>query len=302
MLKTNTPIQYGDSHDGVVEFVALTYDNGAIEVGCYLSDDKLKHIIGISSQIGCPSRCTFCELGSEAFTRNLTAQEIYEQVGAMKGILHELQVDISDKPLKVSIAKTGEPLFNPNLVDALDLIAAYNASYKISTVFPDSATIEKNLETLACFATTYTLPIQLQISLLSTNEEQRKSIAGIPVADFYKIRRAGEMWKEKIPNARDINLSIIVSEHTICEVEDIKDIFDPQIFRFRFRPYIPTSNGTIHSLEQISTQRLETIKNRFRQEGYIASDWPTPTQIEQRHNLAANVTRKRWLESFFQKK
>ena len=138
-LKKDLVMQFGDATDGVIEIPALTHDGGLIEVGYYYGDAKPKNIVSISAQVGCPSKCAFCELGAEAFGRDLTAFEMYDQVAMMLRVASQHGIDVDAIDHKVNIAKTGEPLFNRNLLEALELISQLFMSFKVSTVFPQSA-------------------------------------------------------------------------------------------------------------------------------------------------------------------
>lgn len=66
-----------------------------------------KHIICLSTQIGCASGCLFCSTGAKPFIRNLTSVEMMEmarQIKVTERILYE--------PLLVSFMGSGEPLDN----------------------------------------------------------------------------------------------------------------------------------------------------------------------------------------------
>src|SRR3989344_5851526 len=78
LIRKDLIMEFGDGHDGAIEFAGLV-QGGIIEVVYFYGDIKPKNILVLSSQIGCPAQCSFCELGKERFVRNLTADEIYEQ-------------------------------------------------------------------------------------------------------------------------------------------------------------------------------------------------------------------------------
>jgi len=292
-ISSDLVMYYGNIQDGIIESAVVTIDEKVVEVGAYFGDIKPKNIIGISSQAGCASSCGFCEYGSEPFVRDLTADEMLEQVILMQNIMQ--QFGVPDKRIKVSVAKSGEPLFNDNLVEGLERIGETGISYKVSTVFPDSKKVRENLERVSQFGSEYKEPVQLQISVISTSEEYRKGITGIKVASLAEIEKYASKWKEMVPDGRDVNLSFIVSNETPCCVEDIEGILSPELFRLRFRNYVPTQNGNKANLAKVSEKRLEEIKDSFRQKGYFVTDSATPTQNEFKFGLAANVTRNRYL-------
>ncbi len=190
-------MQFGDHHDGTIQIPGLV-TNGVIEISYFYGDNKPKNIIVISSQVGCPAKCSFCELGNEKFTRNLTSLELYDQVLLMLQQADQYQIDIDAAKHKVTIANTGEPLFNRDLVHGLERIAEdLEPSFKISTIVPSGGT--KNFYDLALFASTYQQPVQVQISLISTSETYRSKAAGIKVASFNEIKQAADFWREKNP-------------------------------------------------------------------------------------------------------
>ncbi len=288
--------QFGDRHDGVIEIPALTRDAGVVEIGYYYGDLKPKNIIGISTQIGCPSKCTFCELGAERFGRNLTPVEMYGQVVLMLETASQYGIDVNAVQHKVSVAKTGEPLFNDALVGGLEMIAEFPFSYKISTVFPAAQRCLENFRTAARFAAQSAEAVQMQISLISTSEDYRRKAAGIEVTPLQEICKAGEYWKNLNPYGRKVNLSLILSEDVPCDAQAVSKILSPELFHFRFRNYVPTQNGKNHSLAPITSGRIARIKQEFSEYGYEVTAAATPTAIEQKFSLAANVTRRRYMQ------
>ncbi|MBI4450996.1 radical SAM protein, partial [Candidatus Woesearchaeota archaeon] len=252
-----------------------------------------KNIIDISSQVGCPMQCVFCELGQEKFARNLTAQEMFDQVKLMLSIAEQYGAATAKTPHKVTIAKTGEPLLNPDITQGLEKIAAYGYSFKISTVFPHAC--QKRLEAVADFASHYAQPVQLQISLISASEEYRSKSAGSGAACFDEIRAGAQYWHDKNP-ARKVNLSLILTEDVPCRVQDVKSVFPAELFRFRFRNYVPTKNGDNANLRTMTRERFEQVLAEFRETGYDVNEAATPTPTELRFGLAANVTRRRYLD------
>lgn len=66
-----------------------------------------KHIMCLSTQVGCIGNCYFCSTGTKPFIRNLTANEMREmvrQIAIDQRIFHE--------PLLISFMGSGEPLEN----------------------------------------------------------------------------------------------------------------------------------------------------------------------------------------------
>lgn len=296
-LRKDFVAYFGDKHDGTIQIPVLTKD-GVIETSYFYGDDKPKNIITISSQVGCPARCSFCELGAEKFSRDLSSREMYEQVVLLLQTASQSGIDINTTKHKVTVANTGEPLFNVYLVTSLEEIANLDiSSFKVSTIFPAGNKPRRNIESLTHFAARHPAqPLQLQISLISTSEQYRREAGGIKLASFEEIREAAEYWRGFNRGGRKINLSLILSDQTPCDVNEVYEIFPPELFRFRFRNYVTTENGKRNLLSVIDPGKMEQIKESFTEKGYEVGDWATPTAIEQKFGLAANVTRRRYLQ------
>lgn len=71
-----------DSRDGTRKFLCQLADGRVVEaVGIPFTDGAKPRLTAcISSQVGCPMRCTFCATGKGGFARNLQPHEIADQV------------------------------------------------------------------------------------------------------------------------------------------------------------------------------------------------------------------------------
>ncbi len=295
-ITNNFVMQFGTLKDGVIGFPCVTKDKGIVEVSYFYGEAKLKNIIDISTQIGCPAQCSFCVLEKEQFIRNLSAKEIYEQAILMLKQAKQYGMDIDGIKHKVTIANTGEPLFNNEVVDALKLISDLSVSFKISTIFPAAKKCKQNFEKIASFASNYAEPVQIQVSLLSTDENQRNQIAGIPVASFKELRNAADYWRNINPNGRKINLTFTLTNDTCCCVDDVYQLFPPELFKFRFRPCIVTTNAKENGLLGIDTTKFERIRTDFQEKGYEISNLEVSTPTEKIFGIAGNTMRKKYIE------
>ncbi len=69
-----------------------------------------RHTVCVSSQVGCPLACTFCATGRLGLKRNLTAEEIVEQVLLWNRVLKKLGE--IDRVTNVVYMGMGEPFLN----------------------------------------------------------------------------------------------------------------------------------------------------------------------------------------------
>lgn len=131
----------------------------------------------VSSQVGCPLGCQFCATGKMGFKRNLTADEIVDQV------LYWNQKISPSFIGRIVFMGMGEPFLNwDNLVEALKIINSPDGlnigarKISISTAGVADKIIEfANLDT----------QINLAISLHSANQKYRESI--MPIARQFNL-------------------------------------------------------------------------------------------------------------------
>ncbi|MEE9380750.1 MAG: 23S rRNA (adenine(2503)-C(2))-methyltransferase RlmN [Hyphomonadaceae bacterium] len=79
----------------------------------------------VSSQVGCTLSCTFCHTGTQRLVRNLTAQEIVQQVLIARDELGEWPADRENRKLtNIVFMGMGEPLYNlDNVVEAIETMS-----------------------------------------------------------------------------------------------------------------------------------------------------------------------------------
>ncbi len=294
-VRTDFVQWFGDRHDGAMETAVTAKGGVVVEAGYYFGDDKGKNIVDVSSQAGCPNKCVFCDLGKEKFVRNLTKEEIIDQVRLVLLLAGGYGFDLDNTKHKIDFGKTGEPLLNGAIVPAVEKLAELSFSYKLCTTFPDSRMAYENFRALARFASRHSEPFQPQISLVSTSEAYRRRVIGTNIASFDQLRASAEQWANQNPEGRRINLSIILSEDTPCDVRDVYGTLPPELFNMRIRKYVATAHGRQNGLHTADDARIRRIQESFREKGYSVRDEAMPTAVELRSGLASNVTRRRYI-------
>lgn len=176
------------SKDGMaIKYIQRTTDNYVIET-TYVNHYK-KHIICFSSQIGCNVGCQICYSGiCSKFYRNLTAQEMYDQV---INIIYDLKLD--DKPILFSCMGVGEPLLNyRNVIDAFKMLYHDfpNDKYALATTG-----IKPNLILQLATDLKQIKNFKLTISLHATKDSIRKKI--IPnIVSINELISIGKKYEE----------------------------------------------------------------------------------------------------------
>lgn len=158
------------SRDGTIKFQLALHDGRHVET-VYIPDGD-RHTFCLSTQIGCPLKCTFCFSGTIRFERNLEPGEILGQFLLARSALPE-------PPARSNIVfmGMGEPLLNSEgVLASLEILTdddAFSVSPRRITV--STAGLVDELERFAEKAPT----VGLAISLHATTNEDRDRIMPI---------------------------------------------------------------------------------------------------------------------------
>ncbi|KAG1371707.1 Ribosomal RNA large subunit methyltransferase RlmN/Cfr [Cocos nucifera] len=163
--------------DGTVKILIKLEDNRLIEtVGIPVEDDKgsFRLTACISSQVGCPLRCSFCATGKGGYSRNLKQHEIVEQVLAIEELFRH-------RVTNVVFMGMGEPLLN--LKSVLEAHRCLNKDVQIGQRMMTISTVgvPNTIKLLA----SYKLQSTLAVSLHAPNQELRQTI--VPSAKSYPL-------------------------------------------------------------------------------------------------------------------
>jgi len=194
-LSKNYPIQ-----ELKAEKILTSKDGQTIKVLFVLRDDLkiesvlMRHIDGrrtvcVSSQVGCSIGCRFCATGQQGFKRNLSADEIVEQVLFFARFLRTKPTEdgplSTEKVTNVVFMGMGEPFLNyDNVLEAIKILndkEGFNLGARhisISTIG-----ITEGIEKLA----KEKLQVNLAISLHASDDELRTKL--MPINKKYPIEK-----------------------------------------------------------------------------------------------------------------
>jgi len=214
----------------------LTLSDGT-KIETVLMDYEDWQTVCVSSQVGCPLGCTFCATGKMGFKRNLTVDEIVDQVLFWKK---------DNQPTRIVFMGMGEPFLNwENLLLALESIKTnlVIGSRKISI---STAGVAPRIIDFANLNT----EINLAISLHSADQSTRESM--MPIAKQYsltELKKALDYYTKTTKRqvffeyllAKDINDT---PHHLDLLIEFIKS---NKLFYLNLIPLNPVKGGLIPS-------------------------------------------------------
>ncbi|ESQ52648.1 hypothetical protein EUTSA_v10016689mg [Eutrema salsugineum] len=177
-------------------YQTVTATDGTIKLLLKLEDSLLVETVGIpvqeeekgitrltacvSSQVGCPLRCSFCATGKGGFSRNLQRHEIIEQVLAIEDVFKH-------RVTNVVFMGMGEPMLN--LKSVLDAHRCMNKDIEIGQRMITISTVgvPNTIKKLASHKLQSTLAVRcfLTFCLHAPNQSLREKI--VPSAKAYPL-------------------------------------------------------------------------------------------------------------------
>ncbi len=192
----------------------------------YLHDSDIgsrkdRWMIGVSTMSGCPVRCKFCATGTMKKYRNLTAEEIFEQVEFILSKREEKFTEAFEH--KINYTRMGEPFLNIEAVKkAIELIETKypGTHHYVSTIGvkgSDFSWIKDN--------------ITLQISVHSLRNEKRDWL--IPFKNKLTMEELGAIRTESELKTT-VNMTLV--EESDFDIVALKKLFDPDKFFVKLSP------------------------------------------------------------------
>jgi len=191
-----------------------------------LGDRSQRWMIGVSTMSGCPVRCKFCATGTMKKYRNLTAQEIVDQV---EFIIESNPEEFTQAyEHKINYTRMGEPFLNIEAVrEAISIIdERYPGTHHyISTIGingSDFSWIKDN--------------ITLQVSVHSLRNEKRDWL--IPFKNKMTLEELGQIRTQSYLKTT-VNMTLV--EEDDFNIDELKRIFDKDYFFIKLSPINPNA-------------------------------------------------------------
>lgn len=198
-----------------------------------LGSRRERWMIGVSTMSGCPVGCKFCATGKLKRCRNLTWEEIVQQVLLMIDKRGWDEIDLFlkgeySKEFKINYTRMGEPFLN---IDNVKKAIKY-----LDDLFPH-VKIHHYLSTIGIQDADYSWikdNVTLQFSLHSFDEEYRNWL--IP---FRKKISVEEMGQVRTGSHLKTTLNMTMAREDDFDIVKMKKYFDPNYFFCKISPINP---------------------------------------------------------------
>jgi 23S rRNA (adenine2503-C2)-methyltransferase len=178
----------------VSKSVARSSDGKTIKVLFELTDGQLieavlllfndgRNSICVSSQSGCSMGCSFCATGTIKKFRNLTAEEIFDQVVFLNSLLKSESTRHNDQISNIVFMGMGEPLQNyDHVMDAIRTLCDKDSfGFSPRRITISTCGLPEQIKRLA----EESIPLNLAVSLHAPNQQLREKL--MPIARVHHL-------------------------------------------------------------------------------------------------------------------
>ena len=190
-----------------------------------LGDRSERWMIGVSCMSGCPVHCKFCATGQLKKWRNLTAEEIFEQVKFILDLRQGMWDPADSQEFKINYTRMGEPFLN---------IEAVKGAIKMIDEYLPRARVHHYVSTIGIVGSDFSWikgNITLQVSLHSLDEDRRNEL--IPFKNKMTIAELGQIRTES--NLKT-TLNMTLVDEKDFDIEKLIQYFDPKYFFIKLSP------------------------------------------------------------------
>ena len=244
-LETLSIGDYGKSKNIKADFLGYTDIIEGVENG-YCQPLTEKWVVTLSTQYGCPMKCTFCDVPNIKFNGNASFDDLKMQLYNAIRLFPEVKYT---ERLNIHFARMGEPIFNTDVFKfTMWLYNNKQAIYedtglRIEVIHPVLTTslpkAYKNLEEtilLWCDIKNqqYNGQAGLQFSINSTDQTQRNDMFQNMSISLEELSEIGK--KMPLPLSRKYTLNFAYSTDFKIDAKLIRKLFDPEKFMCKITP------------------------------------------------------------------
>lgn len=192
-------------------------------------------MVGVSTMSGCPVGCKFCATGKLKKCRNLTSDEIIDQVRFIWNTNAQSHAKDS-KEFKINYTRMGEPFLNiKNVRESIEHISSINPNthHYVSTIGikgSDFSWVKGN--------------ISLQFSIHSFDENYRNWL--IPYKNKMTLQEIGQV---RTGSNLKTTLNLTLTRPEDFDINKLKKYFDPEYFFIKLSPINPNDISNQNGLD-----------------------------------------------------
>lgn len=255
-IGASAPSDQMRSTDGTVKYLFEVQGRNYIE-SVYIPTDN-RATLCVSSQVGCKMNCLFCMTGKQGFTKNLTANEILNQIQS---------IPESDQLTNIVFMGMGEPLDNVDeLFKVLEILTApYGYAWSPKRITVSTIGVAKGLKRFLEESECH-----LAVSLHSPFSEERLSL--MPVEQAFPAREIIETVKQyDFSHQRRVSFEYIVFRNLNDDLKHAKALAGllkgipcrVNLIRFHAIPDVP--------LESSEMSRIEAFRDALNAVGIVCT-------------------------------
>jgi 23S rRNA (adenine2503-C2)-methyltransferase len=259
-LETLSIGDYGKNKNIKADFLGYTNIIEGVQNG-YCQPLSEKWVVTLSTQYGCPMKCTFCDVPNIKFNGNATFDDLKMQLYNAIKLFPDVKYT---ERLNIHFARMGEPIFNDAVIEFSEWLyknkmTIYNdLGLRVEVIHPVLTTSlpksYKNLEKKIlqwCNIKNdlYNGQAGLQFSINSTDKQQRNNMFQNMSLSLEELSEIGK--RMPFPISRKYTLNFAFSSDFIIDAKYIRSLFDPEKFMCKITP--------IHNNIACSENKISTI-------------------------------------------
>lgn len=273
-LETLSIGDYGKDKNVKADFLGYTKIIEGVSNG-YCMPLSEKWVVTLSTQYGCPMKCTFCDVPNIPFKGNASFEDLKAQLYAAIALFPSVKYT---ERLNIHFARMGEPIFNKAVLEFSVWLAENKRTFqeetglRVEVIHPVLTTslprkfkgLEETIITWCDIKNNlYKGQAGLQFSINSTNELQRTEMyQGLQIS-LNELSRIADKMPE--PLGRKYCLNFAFSTDFIIDARKLRQLFDPNKFMCKITP--------IHNNNACRENGIETVG------GY--DSWKPYSQVEE---------------------
>lgn len=244
-LETLSIGDYGKSKNVKADFLGYTKVIEGVP-NCYCMPLQEKWVITVSTQYGCPMKCTFCDVPNVKFNGNASFDDLKEQLYHAISLFPDIRYT---ERLNLHFARMGDPIFNKDVFEfsrwmyANKRQIAIDTGLSIEVIHPVLTTSlpkrfrlleERILEWCEIKNEVYNGQAGLQFSINSTDEAQRSEMYSGMQLSLEELSVIAS--KMPMPVSRKYCLNFAYSTDFIIDAQKVRRLFDPEKFMCKITP------------------------------------------------------------------